>query len=165
MAEVRLGAALEPRDEGRLAALALAGHVDALLPPASQQEQRCSARFSQTNDLHPICSLRVAEASSARADRHASTFWRNASSPHDHVRSQPRRTESGITHFLLSSRPAAFSKWEQVMMQPPCMTSIIGRLANSLEVHLMYRSRSWPPRKKPVSLQQAWMQVRPPGNQ
>ena len=55
-------------------------------------------------------------------------------------------------HFLLSSRPAAFSKWEQVMMQPPCMTSIMGRFANSLEVHLMYRSRSWPPRKNPVSL-------------
>ena len=34
VAEIRLGAPLEPRDEGRLAALALAGHVDALLPPA-----------------------------------------------------------------------------------------------------------------------------------
>ena len=58
-------------------------------------------------------------------------------------RGRIRQSTAGArAHFLLSSRPAAFSKWEQVMMQPPCMTSIIGRLANSLEVHLMYKSRS-----------------------
>ena len=54
---------------------------------------------------------------------------------------------------MLSSRPAAFSKCEQVMMQPPCMASTSGRFTNSGAVHFMYRSRSWPPRKKPVSLQ------------
>lgn len=30
-------------------------------------------------------------------------------------------------HFLDSSRPAAFSKWEHVMMQPPWETSTMGR--------------------------------------
>lgn len=32
-----------------------------------------------------------------------------------------------VAHFLDSSRPAAFSKWEQVMMQPPWDTSTMGR--------------------------------------
>ena len=45
------------------------------------------------------------------------------------------------------------------MMQPPWDTSTMGRLAYSGAVHLMYRSRSWPPRKKPVSLRAQQAQV------
>ena len=43
-------------------------------------------------------------------------------------------------HFLLSSRPAHFSNWEQLRMQPPWLSSTGGASAYSPEVHWMYRS-------------------------
>ena len=43
-------------------------------------------------------------------------------------------------HFLLSSRPAHFSNWEQLRMQPPWATSTGASPSKSLDVHWIYRS-------------------------